>query len=663
VGLKQLGVTVTDSLFFQRGQFTLEDDMAKGTVQFASCYFASGRRSLGARFLTTPIRMSLGAVCCRSGNEKLLESIGRAIANLPLKGAPVRLLAIVVQGEVGHAYATDTLQLRQLESRDAKSVANAADGSESFYYAIDKFDLADLVKLLRDFQAAIQNQTIVEPETPLVPVILIDEYSSLQLVIPDDRHDLQLVLPLTTFRKVRETDVRRELPVYRVSFACSRKYPEFVSYIDDSFAEFLATEVQTTASALARLCWDLETAVFDATKRIPYWAGDHVIPNRELSDLERRIAARQYALCATGLNEGTVEESRHDQGGWGKIQRRAFELIHQTIASDGPEDGPRLSDHIKATLLHADPRVLQTQQFETLDQAASISEFINKRVRLSKLRGLDTGQAERYLESLLRGEEGEWAERIAVRVYEVSDVLDSPKLRENVCRLLNELAALYRRQQNPVGLPPRAKFALAWHDAERIGFQSGKDEMRWIHRYGAPFVAEHPEAAAGPIIADRIQQDIRESFRRYDRIALAESGERGDGPPAGVICILEKPGCFPEDSPRANGRILIRDKDGNEQEYMSEDEPHLSRSIEFRYIFVNDSFRGQQVGRLLMGEALRWCAKQAYCDRVRATVLPQLHPMISRLEKHDFTLVEPLKYDWLRAPFRLVYEHSIQRNR
>ena len=430
-----------------------------------------------------------------------------------------------------------------------------------------------------------------------VPVVIVDEYTGFKVLKELEDYG-RFALPITTSVNARKSRLRREMPDYCMSFACARKEKEFADFLDESLHIFLNTEVETTARAMADSFWQLEAEIFDALRFVTSWGGDRYDP-RKLSEGERRQVARQYCRYTFSLDSAALTARSSLLAGWYRILNRARDIVNEESV-DKVRIGTLRS--AIAELLHEDGA--PSRQFRTPAQLERVHRLTDLNLHMDEMLGRYEDQIVRLIQLKCTG--GEPTDKIDVVELDGGDpqrVATQQRHWGAITQLLNELRNLYLHLDDPIGQPPGPR---------RIGEE----------------------------IAARIEEDWISKLARYELVLLA-MGERNS--PAGILCVRTEPGCQKSDKIRAS----------------PDEVQHLRTRCEFRYIWVAQAYRGRNVSRLLIGQALDWCLRQGRFTHVRASILPQLGDAIHRLQRHGFKYVEEekrLDYDSAYNPGRLILE-------
>jgi GNAT superfamily N-acetyltransferase len=581
--VKQLGIQPDAEI---RDKFNVDHQLRNREIHLALCYFASVNRTLSAKFFTTPLRISLGAVCL----SKYRGSVGPLAAAVSTEGARARqpIRPIVIRGEVGYLHCVNTLGFR--DEPDSMTVR-------------ENLSLDELVGILGDHSKD-------AGEKGPTPVVIVDEYNALRL-LKASVAELTLITPTTTNRTNQVSTYRRELPQYYMGIACNREDTEFMNFLDESLNHFLSAEVETTARALSKLFWALEKEVLEVGRLLGNWSGNDYT-GRPLTIREQRIVARQYSLYALSLDKLTASNLDSLPRQWHRILKRSREIVLRELVTED-EHRKNTQSFIRSVL--ADHGGQQTEQLWRPIQVEDLVQYTDKDLEMNSLRGLFEGELFTLIEAYLTGSEKP-EERITLDHFTPADC---PKTAwanrtddavNGILELLNQLGQMYGKMLD-TGL---------------------KKEGGMGH---------------GPAIAEKIGAVLEDRCMRYGHIILAKVSTKSaigfeSTRYAGLICILEQPGCRTGDNP---------------VELQAEREL-LEKSCELRYLWVAQAYRRRNIARLLLGEALRWCRTQEYAY-ARVAILPQLDEAISRMSELHFIPIKPLTWDTKFAEDRFIFEKTL----
>ena len=580
--VKQLGIQPDAEI---RDKFNVEHQLRSREVHLALCYFASVNRTLSAKFFTTPLRVSLGAVCLKKYDVNV-EKLAAAVST---EGARARhaIRPIVIRGEVGYLHCVNTLGFP--DEPDTMTVR-------------EDLSLDELAGILEDHSQAAGDHGPT-------PVVIIDEYNAFRLLRASGA-ERTLITPITSNPTNQLSTYRRELPQYYMGIACNREDTQFANFLGESLNHFLNAEVETTARALSDLFWALEKEVLELAPLLGRWSGNHYDGAR-LTLREQRIVARQYSLYALSIDKFSAGNLDSMPRPWHRILKRSREIVLRELVTKHREE---TQGFIRSVL--ADHGEQQTEQLWRPLQLEDLVQYTDHDLEMNRLRGLFEGELFTLIEAYLTGSEKP-EERITLDHFVPSD---SPKTAwvnrtdesvNGILELLNQIGQMYGKML----------------DTGRIQKEGGLGH--------------------GPSIAAKIDKDLDQQCTRYGHIILAKVSTKSaigfaSTRYAGLICILEQPGCRAGDNLATNGAEL----------------EHLEKSCELRYLWVAEANRRRNIARLLLGEALRWCRKQGYAY-ARVAILPQLDEAISRMCELHFTPIKPLAWDTAFAPDRFIFEKQL----
>jgi GNAT superfamily N-acetyltransferase len=472
-----------------------------------------------------------------------------------------------------------------------------------------------------------------------IPILVVDEYTALRTVVASQGR-LRYALPVTTPRQSRESDFRREMPFYSVSFACGRTQKDLISYLTDSFTQFLSSEVETTALALADLQRDIENEVHEATQYLTYWSNNQHKHEQELNERQRRLTARQYALATLSLDQGATASGDGVPRAWSRIIEKARTRVRERWLAPG---NAVAADFIQEVLGAGRQTTGQSEQLLLLEQVEDLNEFFDppKPLRLGELRGLTKSEILDVVRQQLFGEQTSDRE-ILVETYDVategwssSEQKVKPKV-QAVQIFLRQLAQMYE-ELGPI--------MFADDSAD------GSDDIKGIKG----------------TIRERITNTLAHKCLRFSGkhgvILLAVEKALGSHPSryVGMLFVRMRPGHHEWDHYVFKKTLGEEFKTQTElPEIHSEVRSKLEQSCELRYLWVPKEYRGKQIGRVLLGEAIRWCRSKPRIHYVRLAVLPQLQTTLNLVSAMGFKPVEPNDFDKEDAKSRVIFEIDLR---
>ena len=627
----QLGVNPDISLRNSKA----EESLKSGETHLAMCYFASVNRVVNERFFFTPLRISLGAVSHRRYSH-LTSGIARSL-HIEHWKSDLNIRPIVVRGEVGYHHCIHTLGF------------NKNDDSMEI---LEEFDERALTTALY-VACAVE----LEAGAP-IPVVVVDEYTALG-VFKGMGDDGLLSLPITAEASNSKSSARREMPQYLMSLACSRSREalKFLELLDESLRLFLSTEMNSTAHVLTEIFWRLEKEVFDATAHLGSWSDNDDYTNRRLEDHERQLIAREYALYTLSLDRRTASEHDTYPKHWQQILRQARELVMREMVSP-PHDKEtqnfihsvlRLEPDMKDKPLSIEPQLSTQAQMELL------TRYINQELDIDRCRGHYKEDIFDIIRAVMLGQ-GKPEEQILIQTITPGSKQWFDEFNA-ITEMLTQIGEMYAGLRDPLSPSPPTEPSKTEPSHKSLLLM--------------------PPHNVGKKISRRLSERLRDGFRRFGQIVLAIAETHNPGgkspirEPAGIVCILEQPGCREDDRiAKDEDTLLDQGGQGDPVQLKPDERAHLERSCELRYLWVAKKYRHRNISQLLLGRALRWCQLQAEKDGapkydfVRSAALPQLSGAIEHLRQIGFTDRPPLEFDISDASHsrgRLIFEKDIHR--
>jgi GNAT superfamily N-acetyltransferase len=672
----QLGSSI-DVVVRPRTGFDLRQEFLTAKSHLALCYFANIERALTVKFFRTPLRVSLGMLCNASHRHLIQQiaekvSLGRTSTGTTSLKRPLRFLAI--ENEVGDLYLRQQRFTAPYERKPTLNAAALAErlvqmGKES---AEEEFRHEQVARRIRELEKELEaahtddelgklhdelakhRQEAKLIDTIPIPVLLVDEYTAL-LVLRHAREELKLelsyALPLTTARQNRESDIRREMPLYYMSFACGREYAKFTYFLQDALDHFLTSEVQTTAVALASLLHNLEAEIFEIAQYVGQWRGGR-FEGSDLTQLQRQIIARQYALFALSLDVQTIKNSDSIAKNWKRILQAA-----QTIIRSDWVQNPKYRPEVKKFIDEFLEEFLTAPADKYLDKLEDLNEYFdpNEPFVLDEIRGLDAPSllalAERKLLDQKPADKVIVAERVdPARIQEHDWVNLTHPRASAIHALMTQLLKMYR-ELDPIPLFTEAQWCQELDHANVPKDNGGRDRWKYIKRKSAQLK---------DTILERITNTLGSRCLRYSGndgiVILAYEQIRPNQPRyVGMVFVRAKPGLW---SQQGDGRFPC-----DKVMLIEADDPRLrdelEQTCEIRYLFVIQECRHRQIARMLINDAEAWCRGQGF-TKVQVAILPQLQEAISLAQNMGYSLKkERSSFDNRDAEARIIFTKDL----
>ncbi len=296
-------------------------------------YLASVGRVVLIHFWPTPIRLSLGAVIPeRHGPQR--GWVEEVLAGQVIK--TTRIKPVVIRGEVGYIHCHQTLK-----------------------YADKEMIIADSPSPLVLAKLMMQHRSPSE-----VPVVVTDEYVSLQVLKALAKSDARgiPVIKLSTRANAQAEGARRELPQYFASFATSRRQRELQEMITQAFQLFLATEIETTSTALADLYTELMKEVVPIVEE--FYTATTSKPNAlVIQKAECFREAHSWALYTLALDQESIKNYPRTGMPWGPILERARYKVQERLGRQPERINEQIDDVVE---YDKSGRPLSDRQFRSL---------------------------------------------------------------------------------------------------------------------------------------------------------------------------------------------------------------------------------------------------------------------------------------------------------
>jgi len=474
----------------------------------------------------------------------------------------------------------------------------------------------------------------------------VDEYTALRVLKEFDGNAFP-ALPIAGVRRTQQYAFRREMPLYLMSIAWPSENKRLSAFLPESLGLFLNTEVETTAHVLAETFIKLQEETYEAIAGKNWLPDDDLgIPRfseQPLHTHERRILARSFAFYTISLDRQSVESPPPVVGRyWHAILRRARRIVQELAVTD-----------LRWMTIEVFEGILGSTKekpvpLSTPEHLVAICEFTDYPFNMDDSRGLFADELFALLKGRLNesdavsiaatpGRHGELIEvlRMPTGGKESDSGKDPWKLGtrsedvSGILQVVSQIAEMYSKHPDPISL-------------------FGNDPGRLHENHGTK-------------VFERIGREARRGFTEYQQVFYAKATRtsgRAVSEIIGCVFVLDtKAGVDAAKHDAVTQKDLGNFAEGQEDAYR--DLPSLLSTCELRYLWVSERYRGRNVSRLLLVNALQWCRDQGY-KQARVAILPSLENAIERVTEVGFKHnPNPTAFDRAAHPDRLVYEFDL----
>lgn len=398
----------------------LQETLSRSQASVLVSYFSTLDRSLRMRFWPLPVRVSLGAVCLSKFQAKA-DAIAKIIS-LPKDEKPQGpdLKLILLKGEVGEIHQRHTLQGIATETVDSLSPQ----------------EFVDALRGQRQPRNSPASPDRSRSEASLVPVILVDELTSIKCLqlLGDDGIP---ILPLSGRATTQSDPLRRELPQYFVSFACPREQEELSGFLNDAWAQFLRTEVETTGRAYFNLYKQLIGLVTGVARH--YVSRSNGAGPDSPQDLEAQKfrKARAWALYTLQLDRASLNAFPPTDP-WRPILERARKLVQDDIGNNGEQIKLQIDYSLSCTINRdAHKALVSLREAFDIDLAREALDTTYGKI-------LTPEALQHAIRRALLGE----TEPMPV-VVRFEKAVTAPRVKNVIVPLLKELMSMYENRKEP----------------------------------------------------------------------------------------------------------------------------------------------------------------------------------------------------------------------
>lgn len=303
-------------------------------IDFASGYLATLKRAKLIHSWSTPIRIGLGAVILKKHEEKLklVREVLTEKSNLHDLVRP-----IVVEEQAGAIHCLQRLKY-----------------SKNQVVLAENQDPAELKKTLERTAEELSQES-----SQVTPVVVVNEYSSFKLLEALKPNGMP-VMPLSS-RSESSRPLRQQLPLFFLSFGCSRRRHDMRDLMEQLLTFFLGTEIESTSAKLLKLYDTLISEVQEFAAHYPEGQVQGRDASKDMVEITRFLLAYHWTFYVLGLDELSLESYPRTGLPWRTILKRTRNKVLEQLA-----DRKDIIRHLMAKIANSSTGALSEEQFKFL---------------------------------------------------------------------------------------------------------------------------------------------------------------------------------------------------------------------------------------------------------------------------------------------------------